>query len=161
MITFGDSGPNPGSIPYDHAALYSADCDYPCPLGADRKWSANNTRWITFTGEPASSIADFEPGTEVYETPSRLRRWAVARQAEKRGLAIVYSNLSDVKKAQDALGKVPHVWWLATLDGVQVTQDELSQRLKTDYGVTVAAIWGNQWQQGTDYDTSDCYGDWR
>jgi hypothetical protein len=163
MITFGDSGPKPQDIPYDHAALYSDDCDYPCPPDVAAKWPPVNRRWITFTGMYHCSIADFEPGTKIYESPSLLRGWARARERNQVGLSIVYCDLSNVKKALDALGKVPRVWWLATLDGVQTTAEALSQRLKDDFGVTVPAsqIYGNQWQAGATYDTSDCYGDWR
>lgn len=163
MIQFGDSGPHPADIPYGYAALYASDCDYPCPPEAAARFKPENRRWITFTGMPHCSIADFEPGTEVFHDPPQLRRWARARETEDRGLTIVYSDLSNAGTAQLVLGRhVPYVWWLATLDGIQRTAAELSQELLR-FGVKVApeAIWANQWQEGDGYDTSLGFGSWR
>lgn len=161
MIQFGDSAEHVEEIPFDHAALYAADCDYPCPPGPAARFKPDDRRWITFTGLRSCSIADYEPGTEVYEDPARLTTWGKVRRHLGR-TPIVYCDLSNVSSAQNHLRGITVHWWLATLDGVQTTADALSLELARDYGVIVhpATIWANQWRKG-DYDTSDLFGDWR
>lgn len=166
-VAFGDAI-DPARIPatISHAALYGADCDYPCPPEQAARFAPADRRWITFTGERKSSIADFEPGTEVYHDVNRLRVWATVRAVRPAlGLSLIYSDLSDVWKAQKAVAGAPHMWWLATKDTGWLTAAELSQRLAAEFGVTVhpSQIWGHQRiltsQPG--WDESRTFGAWR
>jgi hypothetical protein len=163
VINFGDSI-DPKHIPFDYAALYSRDCDYPCPPGDDR-WNIAHTRWITFKGDVAASIIDFEPGTRAYQTPALLRNWLIHREGmDSERHAWIYCDLSNAQQAAMWARGEDWQWWLATLDGVIRSRAELSQLL-IDHGVPPqyagpAMIAANQWQKNdAGYDVSRCFVD--
>lgn len=146
-LLFGDAE-IPANIPdyIQRAALYGQDCDHPCPPDQAARWSPYDRRWITFTGLRSASIADWEPGTEVYHDPPLLKRWATVRHVARLGASIVYSDLSDVAAALAVLRGLPVRWWLATEDTGWLSAADLSSKLAADYGVTLHpdSIWGQQ-----------------
>jgi hypothetical protein len=163
-ITFGDAA-TASNIPFAYAALYAADCDYPCPADVAARWPDSRKHWITFGGLRSCQLADFEPGTEVYEDPKRLYTWARVRHAKKERF-IVYCDLVTVAKAQQALEDLSGdaYWWLAwyTADGKPSTPDDISRELATNYGATVDAgkVWAQQYASNDYYDSDSLFGSW-
>lgn len=163
MFEFGDAE-NPVNIPFDYAALYSADCDHPCPPAQDR-WDAAHKRWITFRGAHECSILDYEPGTRDYQTPELVSGWLVQReQADAERSSWIYCDLSNAASAAEHADNHHFMWWLATLDGIRRSRQELSALL-LEWGVPLrltnpALIAGNQWADRTAYDQSSCFGSW-
>lgn len=169
MFNFGDSK-YPQNIPFEFAALYSADCDFPCPADIAGHWDRGHKRWITFKGDPAASILDFEPGTRSYQDPELIRVWLEGRARNKSTrLPWVYSDLSNAQKAAQWANGYHFMWWIPTLDGIQRSRQELAALL-SDYGVPAnyaqPALIAAQ-QIKTVYGTSDaefdmdiCFGGW-
>jgi hypothetical protein len=151
MFTFGDAATAQNLVgKYDRVALYSADCDFPCPPDIADKWSVGNKRFITFKGDPTASIIDFEPGTRDYQTPDVLRSWLSERAKRIQRHPWVYTDLSNAEEAAYWAGTFPFYWWITTLDNIQRSRAELASLL-LDYGVgTVLAraelIAANQWR---------------
>ena len=176
MIQFGDSAAGAHAIPYDYAALYSADCDYPADKAeAALKYDKGHARWITFHGDPHSSILDFEPGTRAYQDPALVRTWLLDRatQPDMRR-SWLYCDLSNAAKAAHYARGHAFQWWLATLDGVRRSQRELSELLR-HFGVPIeqsipSLIAAHQWKTVKnesalphlwpgDYDADICFTD--
>lgn len=170
MFEFGDSK-NPVNIPFAYAALYSADCDFPCPPEQDR-WDAAHKRWITFRGATECSIIDYEPGTRDYQTPELVAGWLEAREDKQQAGDThyerepwIYCDFSNAASAAHAADNHHFLWWLATGDGIKRSRQELSALL-LDWGVPLrltnpALIVADQWKWvGNEYDESSCFGAW-
>jgi hypothetical protein len=164
VFEFGDAI-NPVNIPFEYAALYSADCDYPCPPAQDR-WDAAHKRWITFRGAKECSIIDYEPGTRDYQTPELVTGWLKDRDEdhEIKRPSWGYCDLSNAASFANAAGGYHFLWWIATLDGIRRSRQELSALL-LDWGVPIrltnpALIAANQWQNAGVYDASSCFDGW-
>jgi hypothetical protein len=166
MISFGDSI-DPNLIPFDYAALYSADCDYPCPPEDAKRWDVEHKRWITFKGDANASILDYEPGTRAYQTPALVRNWLIHREASNsKRRAWIYCDLTNASTAAHYARGEDWQWYIATLDGVRRSRAELSQLL-LDYGVppqyaVPSMVAANQWQKNAGYDSDTCFldSDW-
>jgi hypothetical protein len=133
-------------LPHGLVCLY-ADGDY--AQGQVDLGGYSGVKWITVLGNQFADIADYEPGNAVYEGDA-LARWAAGRRHQGYQ-AVVYTDLDNFAQARSTLGDIPVLWWLATLDGNQ---------LSADYsGVWV---WGVQYAGGedADYDTSILYREW-
>ena len=163
MTVFYDSA-RPGLIPAGaHACLYY-DGEF-TPTEAEVK-RLGPVRWITVLGGAGAAAhtgcIDFETGNEAY-VGDQLRQWAVGRKAMN-CRARVYCNFSDSAKAHAQVGDLPNVvWWLATLDGHQLTAGQVVERL-AEFGVHVGEdkIWAQQYQGGPSapFDESILLGAW-
>ena len=167
MIQFGDAI-DPNTIPYDYAALYSADCDHPAqdaPPPGQNRWPASRRRWYTFAGNPACSMIDYEKFTRDYNDPSLLFGWLKMRAGRRpvgSHTSIVYCSRSLVASVVEIAKGQPHLWNIATLDGHQWSQDELAADIAAHWGAVIApeSIWANQWLDNGEYDTNNLFGDW-
>lgn len=133
-------------------------------------------RWITITGNGrAASILDGQPDNPL--RPAQVRGFVRERKAGEKE-AIIYTPRAWVAEYQAILNDFGHgelgayeglLWWIATLDGIQRTPEEISADLEENYHTTLPAedIWGNQWTQlpelgaGALVDVSDLYKPWR
>lgn len=167
MIEFGDST-IPPAIPFQYAALYAADADYPCPPGEDQRWNTDHKRWITFHGDTNSSTIDFEPGTAAYSDPQIVHNWLWNRKRSgKTRHAWVYSDLSNAEYVARACTDITFYWWVATLDGAMRSTNEL-QNLLIHWGVpsyqVVGRVEAQQYGQGENehgkFDKSICFSGW-
>jgi hypothetical protein len=155
MITFGDARTAQSLVErYDHVALYSSDCEFPCPSDIAASWTSSDRRWITFTGDPAASIIDFEQYTRAYTNPQALRNWVQARanDASTRH-AWIYTDLSNAALAAHWARGLPFRWWLATLDNVKRAPAQLADLMlawdvPAEYA-SASLIDANQWSTAT------------
>lgn len=153
MITFGDSANAHLLIDaYSHVALYSGDCDYPCPPEVAAHWDETQKRWITFRGNPDASIIDYEPLTRDYQDPALLRNWLEARNRMKSTrIPWIYSDLDNAATAAFYARGLVFNWWVATLDGVRRTPAQLADLLVAwDVPEELAEprlVAANQWRQ--------------
>jgi hypothetical protein len=164
VTTFFYDSASPGKIPAGaRACLYSDGEFVPTPAEVKR---LGPVRWITVLGGASAAARagciDFETGNEAY-VGAQLRQWALARKAMN-CRARVYCNFSDSPKAHAQVSDLPNVvWWLATLDGHQMTAEQVVTRL-AEFGVHVGTdrIWGQQYQGGptAPFDVSQLLGVW-
>lgn len=129
MITFGDAA-DADYIPYSYAALYDADCAYPCPPQKAARWDKAHTRWITQRGLWEASILDFEQLTRDFQDPALVGQWLADREDHHEGRpAWIYSDLSNAYAAATAAGDRAYMWWISTLDNTVRSRQELVQLL--------------------------------
>lgn len=155
------------------AALYN-DGQFRAPVDAPNRLGLKDWRWITVTGDwRKASIVDYEKFNPVYN-PAGLRGFVRGRRSLQMD-AIVYCNESTAAEAIAALRDFGHgslleydklFWWIATLDEIQRTPEELCQQLAADWDapeITIRRLWGNQWGQveGGQVDISNRFLDWR
>lgn len=163
MISFGDAA-DPALLvaDYKYAALYSADCEYPCPPEVAKNWAPVNRRWITFAGDPECSIIDYEKYTQNYADPLLLRNWLDMRASNKSSRhAWLYSDLSNTPQAAHWARGLPFQWWIATDDNIQRSPGELAALMlawgcPAEYA-KAELIAANQWHSTSAVDGSSCF----
>jgi len=165
MIEFGDAeDPTLLTGKYAYAALYSADCDHPCPPGVADNWTPDHRRWITFAGNPECSIIDYEKYTRDYSDPTLLRNWLTERANNKSMRhAWIYSDLSNTPQAAHWARGLPFQWWIATDDNIQRAPSHIVALMRA-WGCPAAyaktsLIAANQWQSTPTVDGSSCFVD--
>jgi hypothetical protein len=141
-----------------HVMLY-ADGLYAVPP-AGTHW--RYVRWITVLGGTDAAryagAADCEPGNDVFDL-GKLAAWVKGRQ-EMKCLARVYTDLENLPRAHEAVGKELNVrWWIASW-GEKRTAAELAAA--AGGLIKAETVWGQQYQGDTTggYDTSVLLGTW-
>lgn len=170
MIQFGDSAFRPDEIPYEYAALYM-DGD-PAIVQANRLAAHKFThkRWITIHDNwEGAGIIDFSDLTNpAFTDLGALRRWAHGRLAGfpdgKPRPFRVYTDMSAARAAWDRLGELAPaaLWWIAVRDEGQQYPEQLAVRLQQRWNTPIQAgrIWGCQWKDNGNTDTSDLFLAW-
>jgi hypothetical protein len=150
MASYFYDSVSPLLIPGKSAACLYYDGLYrvgqPVPVNIASRFSA--IRWITVLGDYVNcGIADYEAGNEVYSIPGELRKWVQGRLA-KGMRARVYCDRSNIESVREETAGLHHEWWIATLDGNQLSKDYLPN------------MWGVQYLGNNRYDESILYGAW-
>lgn len=168
---FGDAaGANAQYIPYEYAALYSADCDYPTPPEVAARWDRGHRRYFTFRGDPECSMVDFEKYVALFTDEVAYREWLTDRaNSESLRRAWVYSDLANAEKAARwALG-LPFMWNVADWSGTPKSRQEL-RNLLLEWNVPsdqceISQIAAQQYNDGqigppVQYDSNICWAGW-
>lgn len=163
LITFYDAAEAINIETERYVALYGADTDHPCPPEIANRFDGAHKRWITFAGNDTCSIIDFEKYTRDFADPAILRNWLRNRLEDKDTReAWIYSDLSNAPLAAHWARGLPFQWWIATLDGVRRTQQQLSD-LMIAWGTPSQyahpyLIGANQWRNEITRDQSVAFG---
>ena len=171
-VRFYDSRPGPfdtipGNYPpgAEYAVLYADTSLEPGYLPQPNP-GIPNVRYNTRRGGAAASAyagaCDFESGNVAYEG-NNLRDWAQGRNA-KSLRARTYCNRSDVRFAFPQVGNLQNnYWWIATLDNNPHWTPQLI--VESIFAITrielpADRIWGIQWGNNDQFDTSYLFLDW-
>lgn len=135
------------------------DGSYAWPLSEIDRWPAHIS--ITTQGNPAAAhyarCIDVERGDATPEdVPGFIHERIDMGQID----ATVYCDRSTVGQVLQIVPDLSHRFWIATLDNIYRTAEQLSTELLRDFGVVLAPsrIWAVQWLHGTGYDQSAVFG---
>jgi hypothetical protein len=155
---------DPAAIPRKFAQKPNAVAAY-----RDGQWAwpvAEIDRWpahigITVLGQPAAAnyarVIDVEHGdATVEEIPGFIGERTDLGHPD----GTVYCARSTVGQALQVMPEVSYRFWIATLDGIYRTPEQLVAELLTDYGVRLAPsrVWAIQWLPMHSYDQSTVFG---
>jgi hypothetical protein len=129
--------------------------------------NVRHVRWITVQNDPHSGIADFEPGTPVYQAPGMLRQWAAGRHSLDMSTPVVYCDRANARLAMDRLHGLTVLWWISVINPAHPqdqhpwTPYELAADLAAHWSVALHGnIWACQWENTPGYDLSDLFLGW-
>jgi len=154
------------NIPEGADACLYVDGEFAVP--ADEWHRFGRTRGITVLGGVAAALSagciDFELYNAAFDDPGRLQDWVAGR----RGMncrARVYVARENFAKAHALVGAEPNVlWWVPTLDGHELTADELAASVLAEAHVTIPLerLWAQQVWGGVEakVDKSVLFGTW-
>lgn len=170
MTKFYDAS-NWENIPHGSDAMLYRDGRFNAPLTAPESLSLNRHRWITVTGDYRNcSVVDYEMFEPVY-FPAGLRGFVRGRRSLSMD-AIVYCNKSTAAEAVAALKDFGHgnlinysklYWWIATLDGIELTQAELARQMASTWEapeITEKNLYADQYLDDGLKDTSNLFMPW-
>lgn len=157
-------------IPRKSDAMLYVDGEFAAPRDAANVLALERVRWITVKADyrRAGAIDVLE---QPWYTPGLLRGYVRGRRAMDK-LARVYVDEAQAAEAVAALrdwgqGELLAYsglrWWISTLDGRELTAEELAAELAAKWDapeITSDRIWAHQRLDEGDYDESDLYQDW-
>jgi hypothetical protein len=147
MTQFYDAA-EPANIPGGaHACLYH-DGLYAATPAQAKRFAA--VRWITVLGgalaAKSTGCFDWELHNANFPDPSLLVSWAQERKAMN-CRARVYSDVSNLKAAWDAVGHEPNVvWWIALYGRGPLTAAQLAAAVAWAAPVPAAKMWAQQYE---------------
>lgn len=158
------------AIPRGSSAMLYQDGQYAAPADAPAQLGLQRARWITVVNNyrRCGAIDLFE---QPWWSPALLRSYVRGRRAMD-ARARVYTDEAAAAEQVAALRDSPGgqllaypglVWWVATLDGRQLTADQLAAELANQWDapeITADRIWAHQRANVREYDESDLFQAW-
>lgn len=170
-MTFFKDSSDWRNIPHGSDAALYKDGAFEAPPDAPERLELHRVRWITVIGDyRRAGIVDWEPGNEVF-TPPGLRGYVRGRRGMNTR-ARIYTDRADAAEAVAALRDFGHgellqygglMWWIATLDDLFETAEEIAADLAANWGapeITADKIWADQFTDTGAVDISRLYGVW-
>lgn len=158
------------SIPHGTSAMLYRDGQYAAPVNAPEVLRLQRARWITVVNNyrHCGAIDLFE---QPWWSPELLRSFVRGRR-DMGCLARVYTDEAAAAEQvralrDDGTGKLLAYeglrWWVSTLDGRQLTAEQLAAELATRWDapeITADRIWAHQRADLGSYDESDLFLAW-